>query len=62
MPEEGRESPPPETQTGAQLHDPPASGQGVQSMENKDKVVKSELDVRFFPPNPQKLLPQHLST
>jgi len=44
MPEERGESPPPETQTGAQLHDPPADGQGVESTENKEEVVKSELD------------------
>ncbi|POR33866.1 Uncharacterized protein TPAR_05940 [Tolypocladium paradoxum] len=41
---EGRESPPPERQTGAQLHDPPASGQGTDSAQNKEKKPKSELD------------------
>jgi hypothetical protein len=56
MPQEGRQSPAPETQTGAQLHDPPASGQGVESMDNKDKTIRSELDVRDFAQDFQNLL------
>jgi hypothetical protein len=40
---EGRESPPPERQTGAQLHDPPASGQGVDDATNKEQTNKEQL-------------------
>jgi len=41
---EGRQSPEPERQTGAQQQDPPGSGQGTDNAENKDKVLKSELE------------------
>ncbi|EOO02195.1 hypothetical protein UCRPA7_2293 [Phaeoacremonium minimum UCRPA7] len=41
---EGAESPPPERQTGAQLHDTPASGKGTDSSENKEEVNKSGLE------------------
>lgn len=43
---EGRESPPPETQTGAQLKDAPAHGQGTDSAENKEQANKEALQVR----------------
>lgn len=39
---EGAESPPPERQTGAQLHDPPVSGQGTDSAKDKDKKMGQE--------------------
>jgi len=39
---EGAESPPPERQTGAQLHDPPASGHGTDSAKGKDKIMDKE--------------------
>ncbi|KND90537.1 hypothetical protein TOPH_04708 [Tolypocladium ophioglossoides CBS 100239] len=41
---EGGESPPPERQTGAQLHDPPASGQGTDNAQNKKETLKSQLE------------------
>ncbi|KAJ6439711.1 hypothetical protein O9K51_07602 [Purpureocillium lavendulum] len=41
---EGHQSPPPERQTGRQLHDPPAHGQGTDDAKNKDKQMKSELE------------------
>jgi len=41
---EGRESPPPERQTGAQQHDVPGSGKGVDNTEGKGETNKSELD------------------
>ncbi|KAF3761565.1 hypothetical protein M406DRAFT_323920 [Cryphonectria parasitica EP155] len=41
---EGRESPDPETQTGAQLHDAPADGQGVTNTDNKAENNQSDLD------------------
>ncbi|KAI9151623.1 hypothetical protein HJFPF1_08830 [Paramyrothecium foliicola] len=40
---EGRQSPPPERQTGAQQQDPPASGKGTDNAENKDQVNKEQL-------------------
>lgn len=45
---EGAESPPPERQTGAQLHDTPASGKGTDSSENKEEVNKSGLEVSLL--------------
>lgn len=45
---EGRQSPPPERQTGAQLQSPPGSGQGTGNPANKDKnALKSQLEVCF---------------
>lgn len=43
---EGRQSPPPERQTGAQQQAPPASGKGTDNAENKGEKIKSELEVR----------------
>lgn len=45
---EGRQSPPPERQTGAQQQAPPASGQGTDNAANKDQTVKSELEVSII--------------
>lgn len=45
---EGRESPPPERQTGAQLNSPPASGQGTDKVENKPQVNEDQLKVRIY--------------
>lgn len=42
---EGRQSPPPENQPGAQLQDPPASGKGTDDVSNKEEVNKSGLEV-----------------
>lgn len=42
---EGRQSPPPETQTGPQLKDAPAQGQGVDKADNKSEDNKSQLEV-----------------
>lgn len=47
MPSEGRQSPPPERQTGAQLNDPPASGKGTDDATNKEQVNKEQLEVSF---------------
>ncbi|KAI1354749.1 hypothetical protein F5Y01DRAFT_311555 [Xylaria sp. FL0043] len=40
---EGRQSPPPEQQSGAQLHDVPASGQGTDKIENKEQKNEDQL-------------------
>ncbi|OLN97945.1 hypothetical protein CCHL11_02562 [Colletotrichum chlorophyti] len=40
---EGRQSPPPERQTDAQLHDVPASGKGTDDASNKEQVNKEQL-------------------
>ncbi|KAI0144383.1 hypothetical protein GGR57DRAFT_482392 [Xylariaceae sp. FL1272] len=40
---EGRQSPPPEAQSGKQLHDAPASGQGTDSADNKDQTNADQL-------------------
>ncbi|KAI1777486.1 hypothetical protein F4818DRAFT_439839 [Hypoxylon cercidicola] len=40
---EGRESPPPESQTGAQLTDTPASGQGTDEAPNKKGKMQDQL-------------------
>ncbi|GJN82215.1 hypothetical protein PLIIFM63780_005754 [Purpureocillium lilacinum] len=41
---EGHQSPPPEQQSGRQLHDPPAHGQGTDDAKNKDKTLKKEIE------------------
>lgn len=43
---ESHQGPPPERQTGAQMHDPPASGEGTDDSSNKEQANKSALDVR----------------
>ncbi|KAI1380449.1 hypothetical protein F4677DRAFT_406916 [Hypoxylon crocopeplum] len=40
---EGRQSPPPERQTGAQLQDAPASGQGTDEAPNKKETMEDQL-------------------
>ncbi|KAI0014740.1 hypothetical protein F4780DRAFT_767019 [Xylariomycetidae sp. FL0641] len=40
---EGRQSPPPESQTGAQLHDAPASGQGTDKVSNKGESMQEQV-------------------
>ncbi|KAI3324100.1 hypothetical protein HD806DRAFT_534418 [Xylariaceae sp. AK1471] len=43
---EGRQSPPPEAQSGAQMHDAPASGTGTgkaDKIDNKDQVNQDQL-------------------
>ncbi|TLD28249.1 hypothetical protein PspLS_03880 [Pyricularia sp. CBS 133598] len=43
--QEGRQSPPPESQTGPQLKDAPGSGQGLQDTpQDKDKSNKDQLE------------------
>ena len=42
---EGRQSPPPEHQTGAQLKDAPASGQGTDEAPNKQSKLQDQLKV-----------------
>ncbi|TDZ16874.1 hypothetical protein C8034_v004028 [Colletotrichum sidae] len=41
---EGRQSPSPERQTGAQLQDPPASGKGTDDATNKEETNKKALE------------------
>ncbi|WQF86386.1 hypothetical protein CDEST_11400 [Colletotrichum destructivum] len=41
---EGRQSPPPERQTGAQQQDPPASGTGTDDASNKDNANKESIN------------------
>lgn len=41
---EGRQSPPPEQQSGAQLKDAPANGQGTDDASKKEETNKSALD------------------
>jgi hypothetical protein len=41
---EGRQSPPPERQTGAQQQDPPASGKGTDNADNKEQTNKESLE------------------
>jgi hypothetical protein len=41
---EGRQSPAPENQSGAQQQSPPASGKGTDNADNKDQTIKKELD------------------
>jgi hypothetical protein len=43
---EGHQGPPPEQQSGPQMHDPPASGKGTDDASNKEQTNKSALDVR----------------
>jgi len=38
------QSPPPEQQMGKQLHDPPASGTGIDDATNKEDVNKKALE------------------
>ncbi|KAI1458797.1 hypothetical protein F4805DRAFT_423642 [Annulohypoxylon moriforme] len=40
---EGRQSPPPESQTGPQLKDTPASGQGTDEAPNKQESLQDQL-------------------
>ena len=49
---EGRQSPPPERQTGAQQQSPPAHGQGTDDATNKEQTLKDQLNVRL------RLIPQ----
>lgn len=42
---EGRQSPPPEAQSGAQLHETPASGQGTDKVDNKEQINQDQLKV-----------------
>ncbi|KAI1766912.1 hypothetical protein GGR53DRAFT_463862 [Hypoxylon sp. FL1150] len=40
---EGRQSPPPESQSGPQLKDAPGSGQGTDDASNKEQTMKDQL-------------------
>jgi hypothetical protein len=42
MPEEGRQSPPPERQSGKQLNDTPGSGKGTDNVDSKAKKGEQE--------------------
>ncbi|KAK0640845.1 hypothetical protein B0T16DRAFT_418549 [Cercophora newfieldiana] len=50
MPEpvERGESPPPERSTGKQMHDPPASGKGVDDASHQEEANKKALEVGPF--------------
>lgn len=50
---EGAESPPPERQTGRQLHDPPSDGQGVSTGSAQDKKKTLESEVENLSSNPK---------
>ncbi|KZZ99465.1 hypothetical protein AAL_02037 [Moelleriella libera RCEF 2490] len=53
MAAEGHQSPPPERQTGKQLHDPPASGFGTTEVGQKGETVKNEVEgLDSNPPGP----------
>ncbi|KAI8959360.1 hypothetical protein F5Y11DRAFT_333436 [Daldinia sp. FL1419] len=41
---EGRQSPPPESQTGRQLQEAPASGQGTDDAPNKKESLQDQLN------------------
>ncbi|KAI1473376.1 hypothetical protein K445DRAFT_320145 [Daldinia sp. EC12] len=41
---EGRQSPPPESQTGRQLNEAPASGQGTDEAPNKKENLQNQLN------------------
>jgi hypothetical protein len=47
-PNQGRQSPPPEEQSGAQQQDAPSSGQGVNDSSNNQNESKSQIDVGHF--------------
>ncbi|KAI0398961.1 hypothetical protein F4802DRAFT_83907 [Xylaria palmicola] len=50
---EGRQSPPPERQTGAQIHETPASGQGTDKADNKEQTNQDQLkNLTSNPPGP----------
>lgn len=44
---EGRQSPPPERQTGAQLNDVPASGKGTDEAPDKQNKLQDQLKVHL---------------
>ncbi|KAK0382894.1 hypothetical protein NLU13_8810 [Sarocladium strictum] len=50
---EGRQSPPPETQTGRQQQDPPAEGKGIDNADNKGEHMKSDIENLASNPTPQ---------
>lgn len=43
---EGRQSPPPESQSGPQLKETPANGQGTDTFDKKPESNKDQLEVR----------------
>ncbi|KAK9440991.1 hypothetical protein VB005_05626 [Metarhizium brunneum] len=55
---EGTQSPPPERQTGKQLHEPPAKGSGIDEVDNKGDKMKSELE--NLSSNPKGPMDDHL--
>ena len=48
---EGRQSPPPERQSGKQQQAPPGSGQGTDNAANKGQEVKKEVEVSIENPS-----------
>ncbi|KAI1110434.1 hypothetical protein F5Y14DRAFT_363006 [Nemania sp. NC0429] len=50
---EGRQSPPPEEQSGAQMHEPPASGHGTDKADNKEQTNEDQFkNLTSNPPGP----------
>ncbi|KAI0532092.1 hypothetical protein GGR58DRAFT_491558 [Xylaria digitata] len=50
---EGRQSPPPEQQSGPQLHETPGSGQGTDNADNKSQTNQDQLkNLTSNPPGP----------
>jgi len=58
-PNEGRQSPPPESQTGAQLQSPPASGHGVNPSSKNQEESKAQLE--SLSSNPKGPLDDHMA-
>ncbi|GAO17657.1 uncharacterized protein UV8b_07989 [Ustilaginoidea virens] len=55
---EGHQSPPPERQSGKQLHEPPAEGFGTTQVGNKGEEVQAE--IQNLESNPKGPLDHHL--
>ncbi|RDW66503.1 hypothetical protein BP6252_10138 [Coleophoma cylindrospora] len=56
--QEGRQSPPPETQSGKQLQDPPSDGHGVNDSTSNKETSKAQLEA--LSSNPGGPLDQHV--
>ncbi|KAH8666524.1 hypothetical protein BX600DRAFT_511453 [Xylariales sp. PMI_506] len=56
MSSRGAESPPPETQSGRQINDPPASGTGVNDVSNDKKKAELREQIDNLESNPRGIL------
>ncbi|KAG5972851.1 hypothetical protein E4U55_000714 [Claviceps digitariae] len=54
------ESPPPERQSGKQLHETPAGGHGFGTSQTGDKDQKNESDIKGLESNPKGALEEEL--